>query len=85
MLCKAEIEKQLIDLQEKAKQLGLEISEFEVLDGAVVRELEKCDVGGLLNRRRKPIFVSPANYHGIKLKPNEIGFFHNIRFRGPDK
>ena len=84
MLCKAEIEKQLLDLQDKAKQLGLEISEFEVLDGAVVRELEKCDIGGMLQRRRKPIFVSPANYQ-VKLKPNEIGFFHNIRFRGPDK
>jgi len=84
MLCKSEIEKQLTEMQEAAGKLGLKIAEFEVVDGAVIRELEKCDIGGLLHRRRKPIFMSAANCHGIKLKPNEIGFFKGTRFVGPE-
>ena len=81
MLRKSEIERKIRNMQSEAMGLGLKISEFTVLDVAVVTELEKKDVGKDRARPRKPIFVSDANWKNLHLKPGEVGFFEGIRFQ----
>jgi len=85
MLRKSEIERLIRSVQKELEGAGLRISELTVMDGKVIKELEKKDVGSTLRASRKPHFKSHANYTGLRLGSNEIGIIYGIKIVGPDE
>jgi len=77
MLCKAELERKIRQLQADAKAIGLVITEMEA-EPAVVRELESVSAGGVVKHR--PIFKTRKNY-SILFPENVVGYFDSIIFR----
>ena len=85
LLRKSEIEKIILAQKMNLLGIGLRISELTVIDNAVIKELEKKDTDRALKQPRKPLFVSAANYKGLRLAPNQIGTIFGIKIVKSEK